>query len=321
MIQLTSCLYLPLIQTTLNATDCPDDDDDNDDSDADANYANTEDPSRRNSAHDGSYPVSMKNVRDRCVSTNSAYNVRSARNESQVSMDLTLDGSACDREEMSKKGKKEMKGNKGKKDRQDRKGKSQSQSQPTLPPLGKTFLPLTSQLSSGSGPYTDNHSLVPLTKPKSKSKSKSGSYGIANSRSAPSSPVCLNSRGDLGCTTAPDSTLSSLKGFHKSDKNANKDIDITGEKEIQFVRNGDGNEEHMKNHIFASDVKLQDNGVRDDTSSDMSLPFSDSEVASGENDVNISDNSSAILITPDFESNTDVRKIHKKQILKKKKER
>jgi hypothetical protein len=77
----------------------------------------------------------------------------------------------------------------------------------------------------------------------------------------------------------------------------------------------------LKNHIFASDIKLQDNGVRDNTSSEKSLPFSDSEVTLGENDVNISDNSSPILITPDFESNTDVRKIHKKQILKKKKKR
>jgi hypothetical protein len=131
---LTQCLYLPLIQTSLNATDCPHDDDDNDDSDADADYAINEEPSRRKSAHDDSYPVSIKNVRDRCVSTNSAYNVRSARNESQISMDLTFDGNACDREEMSKKGKKEMKGNRGKKDRENRKGKSQSQSQPALPP-------------------------------------------------------------------------------------------------------------------------------------------------------------------------------------------
>jgi hypothetical protein len=221
----------------LNASDCPDDDDDNDDSDADANYANTKEPSRRKSAHDDSYPVSMKSVGDRCVSTNSAYNLLSARNESQVSMDLIFDGSACDRKEMSKKGKKEMKGNKSKKDRQDRKGKSQSQSQsqPALPPLGRMFLPPTSQLSSGSGPYTDNHSLVPLNKPKSKSKSKSGSYGIASSRSAPSSPVCLNSRGDLGCTTAPDSTLSSLQGFYNSDKNENKDSDITGEKKFGLL--------------------------------------------------------------------------------------
>ena len=220
---LTPCIYLPQIQTILNATDCPDDDDDNNDSDADANYANTEESSRRKSGTDDFYPVSMK-------STNSAYNVRSPQNKSQVRMDFIFDGSACDRETVSKK---EKMINKGKKDRQDKKGKPQSQSQPALPPVGKMFPPLTSQLSFGSGPYTDNHSLVPLAKPKSKSKSKSGSYSIASSRSAPSSPVCLNSRGDLGCTSAPDSTLSSIEGFHKFDKNENKSSEMTGETDIQ----------------------------------------------------------------------------------------
>lgn len=66
--------------------------------------------------------------------------------------------------------------------------------------------------------------------------------------------------------------------------------------------------------MFASDIKLQDNGVRGSTSREMSLPFSDSGETSGVNDVIISGNSNAILITPDFESNTDKSKTHKKQI-------